>query len=627
MGITASGLGSSLDVNGIVSQLMAIEQQPLKKLDTQEVDYQAKLSAYGTLKSGLSSLQDATTSLTNTASFQTYKASPSDSSVLTTSANSTAVAGKYSVDITQLAKEQNLAGVGQLTTTDAIGSGTLSFDFGTIAGGALDATTGKYTGASFTSNGAGVRTVTIDGTSNSLGDIRDAINAANIGVTATIVNDGSATPYRMVLTSTSGAANSMKISVTGDQALADLMTQDPASAQQQITAIGQADTTSLIGDGVTTTTLSLDFGTISGGTLSGGVYTGATFTTNGSATQTVTIAGADTSLAGIRDAINNTAGIGVTASIADDGVGAGATRYRLVLTSNDSGAANSLKIAVSGDPALSTLLAYDPANDTGQQLSETITASGAGQKLAETITAQDAVIKVNGITATKSSNVITDVIHGVTLNLLKETTSTASVTVARDTSNIKTALDAFVKAYNDIAKPLKDLSTYNVTTKQAPVLNGDSAVLAILGQMRSVIGALPAGITGSFKALSQIGVAFQKDGSLAVDATKLQSAIDSNVADVSTIVATTGGKLKTLLDSQLGTSGALAAKTDGVNLRIKLLNDRRIKLNAQLVIKEQNYRKQYAALDALLGSMKTTSDALTSQLAGLPGATNSTNSG
>ncbi|MFA6444430.1 MAG: flagellar cap protein FliD N-terminal domain-containing protein, partial [Sterolibacterium sp.] len=322
MGITASGLGSSLDVNGIVSQLMAIEQQPLKKLDTQEVDYQAKLSAYGTLKSGLSSLQDATTSLTNTASFQTYKASPSDSSVLTTSANSTAVAGKYSVDITQLAKEQNLAGVGQLTTTDAIGSGTLSFDFGTIAGGALDATTGKYTGASFTSNGAGVRTVTIDGTSNSLGDIRDAINAANIGVTATIVNDGSATPYRMVLTSTSGAANSMKISVTGDQALADLMTQDPASAQQQITAIGQADTTSLIGDGVTTTTLSLDFGTISGGTLSGGVYTGATFTTNGSATQTVTIARADTSLAGIRDAINNTAGIGVTASIADDGVGA-----------------------------------------------------------------------------------------------------------------------------------------------------------------------------------------------------------------------------------------------------------------------------------------------------------------
>lgn len=627
MGITASGLGSSLDVNGIVSQLMTIEQQPLKKLDTQEADYQAKLSAYGTLKSGLSSLQDATTSLTNTASFQTNKATPSDSLVFTTSANSTAVAGKYSVDVTKLAKEQNLAGVGQLTTTAAIGSGTLSFDFGTIAGGTFDSTTGKYTGASFTSNGSGIRTVTIDSTSNSLGDIRDAINAANIGVTATIVNDGSAAPYRLILTATSGAANSMKISVTGDQALADLVTQDPASTQQQITATGQADTTSLIGDGVTATTLSLDFGTISGGTLTGGVYTGATFTPNGSATKTVTISGSDTSLTGIRDAINNTAGIGVTASIADDGVGAGATRYRLVLTSNDSGAANSLKIAVSGDPALSSLLAYDPANDTGQRLSETVTAGGAGQKLAETITAQDAVIKVNGITATKSSNVITDVIHGVTLNLLKETTSTASVTVARDTSNIKTALDAFVKAYNDIAKPLKDLSTYNVTTKQAPVLNGDSAVLAILGQMRSVIGALPAGITGSFKALSQIGVAFQKDGSLAVDATKLQSAIDSNVADVATIVSTTGGKLKTLLDSQLGSSGALASKTDGVNLRIKLLNDRRIKLNAQLVIKEQNYRKQYAALDALLGSMKTTSDALTQQLAGLPGATNSTKSG
>ena len=480
MAITASGIGSNLDVNGIVSQLMAIEQQPLKKLDTKEASYQAKLSAYGTLKSGLAALQDATASLTSTASFQTTKASPADSSFLTASANSTAVAGKYSVDITQLAKEQNLAASGQLTTTAAIGSGTLSFDFGTIAGGTFDSGTGKYTGASFTSNGAGVRNVTIDSTSNSLGDIRDAINAANIGVTATIVNDGGASPYRLVMTSTSGAANSVKISVTGDQALSDLM-------------------------------------------------------------------------------------------------------------------------------------AHDPADD-------------AGQNLAETITAQDAIIKVNGITATKSSNIVTDVIHGVTLNLLKETTSTTSVTVARDTSSIKTALDAFVKAYNDIAKPLKDLSTYNVATQQAPVLEGDSAVLAIQNQMRNIIGATPAGITGSFRALSQIGVAFQKDGTLAVDSTKLQNAINSNAADVATIVATTGGKLKTLLDSQLGSSGSLVAKTDGVNLGLKLLNAQRVKLNAQLAIKEQNLRSQYAALDALLGSMKSTSDALTQQLAGLPGSTSTTSS-
>ena len=482
MGITASGLGSSLDVNGIVSQLMAIEQQPVKKLDTKEVSYQAKLSAYGTLKSGLSTLQDATTSLNNTAKFQTYKATPSDSSVFSASANSTAIAGKYTLDVTKLAKEQRLAALGTATTTAAIGNGTLSFDFGTIdkgTSGSFDSVTGKYTGASFTSNGSDTRTLTIDSTNNSLGGIRDAINDAGIGVTATIVNDGGTSPYR------------------------------------------------------------------------------------------------------------------------------------LVLTSDNSGVANSIKISVSGDTDLSDLLAHDPA-------------TLAGQNLAETITAQNAEIKVNGISASKSSNIVTDVVHGVTLSLLKETTSTATVTVARDTSSIKTSMEAFVKAYNDIAKPLKDLSTYNVTTKQSPVLEGDSAVLAIQNQMRNTIAAMASGITGSYKSLSQIGVAFQKDGSLAIDSSKLQSAIDSNPADSATIVATTGGKLKTLMDSLAGSTGPLAAKTDGVNLSLKLLNTQRNKLYARLTITEQRYRTQYAALDSLLGSMKATSDALTQQLAGLPGSTSST---
>lgn len=620
MGITASGLGSSLDVNGIVSQLMAIEQQPITKLDTKEASYQAKLSAYGTLKSSMASLNDATSSLTNSASFQSIKATPSDTSLLTASANSTAIAGTYKLDIVKLAKAQNLAAKGQLSTSATIGTGTLTFDFGTIAGATVDSTTGKYTGASFTSGGLGTRSITIDSSNNSLAGIRDAINASSMGITATLVNDGSATPYRLVLTAPSGAASSIKVSVTGSQALADLMAHDPASTQQQLTATGQASSSATIGTG-TSTTLSFDFGTITGGALASGQYTGSSFTSNGATTKTVTIDGTNNTLTGIRDAIN-AASVGITASITNDGT---ATPYHLVLTSDTSGVANSIRLSVDplGDPTLSALLAHDPANDTGQKLSQTIAASGAAQNLSETITAQDASIKVNGITATKSSNTISDMVHGVTLNLLKETTSTASITVARDTSSVKTALDSFVKAYNDLAKPLKDLSTYNVVTKQAPVLNGDSALLAIQNQMRNVIGSMPTGITGSFKSLSQVGVSFQRDGSLTVDATKLQTAIDSNASDVATIVATTGGKLKSLLDSLTNTTGPIAAKTDGVNLSLKLLTAQRTKLQSRLAITEQRYRSQYAALDSLLGSMKTTSDALTQQLAGLPNSSTS----
>jgi flagellar hook-associated protein 2 len=189
--------------------------------------------------------------------------------------------------------------------------------------------------------------------------------------------------------------------------------------------------------------------------------------------------------------------------------------------------------------------------------------------------------------------------------------------VASDTASIKPELESFVKAYNEVAKPLRDLSSYDVRSRKAAVLQGDTAVRAIQIQLRNSIAASVSGGTGALKTLSQIGVAFQKDGSLAIDSTKLQSAIDSNAVAVSSIVNAIGGELKTLLNSQLSSDGALATKADAANLNVRLLNVERTKLNARLADTEQRYRRQYAALDSLLGSMKSANDALTQQLAGL----------
>jgi len=83
-------------------------------------------------------------------------------------------AGAYSVEVSKLAQSQKLVATGQASATAAIGAGTLTFDFGTISGGTFDAVTGKYTGAGFASNGAGIKTVTIDASNNSLAGIRDA---------------------------------------------------------------------------------------------------------------------------------------------------------------------------------------------------------------------------------------------------------------------------------------------------------------------------------------------------------------------------------------------------------------------------------------------------------------------
>lgn len=399
MAISVPGVGSNLDVNALITQLMAAERRPLVALAKKEASYQAKLSAYGTLKASLASFQSAVQGLSSLSKFQSLTATASDTAVLTATASSNATPGTYAVEVSQLAQAQKLVAVGQASTSTAIGNGTISFDFGTIniGNGSFDSATGKYipgTTTSFTSNGAGIKNVTIDASNNSLSGIRDAINNAKIGVTATIVNDGGASPYR------------------------------------------------------------------------------------------------------------------------------------LALTVDASGKSNSLKISVAGDSALSTLLNHDPAGS---------------QALSETMTARNAEFKVDGIAVSKTSNSVTDVIQGVTLNLARTNIgSPAKVVVAHDALTVKASVNLFVKAYNDIDQSLKDLSAYNPATKQGAVLNGDSAVRLIQTGIRAALTTPITGNGGSYTMLSQIGVSFQKDGTLKLDSTKLQSAIDSNFNDVAALFAAVG---------------------------------------------------------------------------------------
>ncbi len=242
MATSSSGIGSTnLDIESIVSQLMAVERKPLTAIAKKEASFNTKLSAFGALKGAVSQFQTAMRSLADPSKFQTMKISSGDTGIATVSASTTAATsatpGTYSLEVTTLAQAQKAVATGQASATAAIGASvttTLSFDFGTIAGGTFDSTTGKYTGASFTSSGSGVKTVTIDGTNNSLNGIRDAINAANIGVTATIVNDGGTSPYRLTLTvNETGQTSSMKISVAGDASISSLLSHDPSNNSGQ----------------------------------------------------------------------------------------------------------------------------------------------------------------------------------------------------------------------------------------------------------------------------------------------------------------------------------------------------------------------------------------------------------
>lgn len=224
----ASTSVGTLDVPTLVSQLMALERRPIDKLNTQVSSYQTKISSFGTISGLVSGFQSAVKTLNS--SLQGYSAASSDASIASATANSTAVAGSYSLNVSTLAQAQNLVASGQTSSTAAIGNGvatTVTFDFGTISGGTLAG--GVYTGSTFTSSGAGTKSITIDSTNNTLQGIRDAINAANMGVTANIVNDGSATPYRLTLTSTTtGISHSVKITTAGGDGTIDaLIAHDP----------------------------------------------------------------------------------------------------------------------------------------------------------------------------------------------------------------------------------------------------------------------------------------------------------------------------------------------------------------------------------------------------------------
>ena len=258
--ISSIGVGSNLDLGALLTQLQTAENQPLVALKAKQTSYNSKLSAYGTLQSALAGIQAAAKKLGDPALFQAITGTPSVSGIMAATGTDPRSAGSYAIDISQLAQAQSVIAKGQANTTTAIGSGKITIDFGKVSGGTLDPVTGQYSGATFDKDTTRTaKPITIDASNNTLGGIRDAINEANAGVSATIVNDGSGTPNRLVLTSTkTGETSAMRISVDGDAALQSLLNNDPAGTQNlQQTAAAQNAKLTVNGIAVTSTTNSV----------------------------------------------------------------------------------------------------------------------------------------------------------------------------------------------------------------------------------------------------------------------------------------------------------------------------------------------------------------------------------
>jgi len=203
--ISTAGIGSGIDIPGLVGSLIEAERTPVEtRLDKQEVELQAKLSAYGSLKSALSSFQGSLSSLKFASTFSDVTTESSDEDTVTVSGSSIAKPGNYSLEIDNLAQSHSLSSKSFTETSSPVGTGTLTFQFGHF----------DTDSNSFISNpDESTKTITIDNDDNSLQGIRDAVNAAEMGVTASLVNDGSG--FKLLFTSDeTGEENGIKISVT-----------------------------------------------------------------------------------------------------------------------------------------------------------------------------------------------------------------------------------------------------------------------------------------------------------------------------------------------------------------------------------------------------------------------------
>ena len=197
MAISSPGIGSNIDVNSLVNQLLTLERRPLDALNKRKSFFNAELSAYGKISSNLSAFQSAISALKTTDSFKLFSTTAADTTLLTASSDSTASAGQHSLTITTLAQAQKLDSAAFADTTiTTLGLGSLTF-----------------------SNGVSSFAVTIDATNNTLSGIVNAVNSgsSNFGVSASIVNDG--TGNRLLFSPNStGTANALTVALvdTGD---------------------------------------------------------------------------------------------------------------------------------------------------------------------------------------------------------------------------------------------------------------------------------------------------------------------------------------------------------------------------------------------------------------------------
>lgn len=345
----------------------------------------------------------------------------------------------------------------------------------------------------------------------------------------------------------------------------------------------------------------------------------------GTSVASVTVADGAT-LSQIRDSINTQSqSKGVTANLITD---PSDNSTRLVLSSTKTGANQHVTIDVTN----LTGGAYAPLGGGKVELdqlaiSNSVAAFSDASPNAGFITAPgNASLEIDGVAITSTENAVTGAIAGVTLSLkgVTEVGKPVTVDVGVDKAGVKSSLQKFVDAYNKLMSTSAQLtSVVQVGEGKEPVtgpLVGDATVRGLVSGIRNELVKLTG--EGGVRALADLGITTQKDGTLKLDDSKLTTALNNNFDKVASyLTGETGlmGRLDKSVDNFSKTGGVLDQRIKGLQTTLSSIDKQREALDLRIAKVQERLVAQYTAMDQLVGRLQKTSESLAGQLASLPG--------
>jgi flagellar hook-associated protein 2 len=246
--------------------------------------------------------------------------------------------------------------------------------------------------------------------------------------------------------------------------------------------------------------------------------------------------------------------------------------------------------------------------------------------------AQNATAVIDGIAVTRSTNVVDDVIPGVTLELLATTTSAATLSIARDTAPVKEKINALVESYNSLQDFLDTLGDPDSDDEEfGGVLANDSMLRYVRDQARSMITATSSTPGGTVTAFRDIGVTLDREGRLQVDDTKLDVALLGRFEDIATMFSAdtdnqtllgdearglAGDALKRL-DDLMGANGPVMARSKSAESQLSAAQEDLSDLQLRMDAVYERYLEQFAVMDGLVSQLNSLRESLTGQFENL----------